>query len=60
MGTECTVLLPVREGTIWRVQIAWPNGAVHCFGKFASKEDAVDWIAAHSWLTMPARENTKT
>jgi hypothetical protein len=33
---------------------------VHRFGKFASKEDADDWIAAHSQLMMPAEENTKT
>jgi len=51
-----TVLLPVREGNIWRVQIVWPNGAVHHFGKFVSKEDAVDWLADHSRLTMPAEE----
>jgi hypothetical protein len=38
---------------IWRVEIVWPNGAVHYFGKFVSKEDAVDWIAAHPRLTMP-------
>jgi hypothetical protein len=60
MGTQCTVLLPVREGKIWRVQIVWPNGAVHHFGKFTSKEDAVDWIAAHSRLTTPVGENAKT
>jgi hypothetical protein len=48
MATQCTVLLPVREGEIWRVKIVWPNGAVHHFGKFVSKEDAVDWITAHS------------
>ena len=53
MGTRCTVLLPVREGEFWRARIVWPNGAVHHFGKFTSKEGAVDWIAAHSWLTMP-------
>jgi hypothetical protein len=56
MATQCTVLLPVREGKIWRVQIVWPNGAVHHFGKFTSKEDADDWIAAHSRLTMPTEE----
>jgi hypothetical protein len=56
MATQCTVLLPVREGEIWRVKIVWPNGAVHHFGKFVSKEDAVDWITAHSRLTMPAEE----
>ena len=60
MGTDRTALLPVREGEIWRVQIVWPNDAVHHFGKFISKEDAVHWIAAHSHLTMPAGENTKT
>jgi hypothetical protein len=60
MGTDRTVLLPVQEGEIWRVQIVWLNGAVHHFGKFTSKEDAVDWIAAHSQLTMPAGENSKT
>jgi len=60
MGTDRTVLLPVREGNIWRVQIVWRNGSVHHFGKFVSEEDAVDWIAAHSRLTMPAEENMKT
>jgi hypothetical protein len=48
----------VREGKIWRVQMVWPNGAVHHFGKFASKKDAVDWIAAHSQLTTPAEETS--
>jgi hypothetical protein len=56
MGMQCTVLLPVREGNIWRVQIVWPNGAVHHFGKFTSEKDAVDWIVAHSRLTMPPEE----
>jgi hypothetical protein len=56
MAAQCTVLLPVREGKIWRVQIVWPNGAVHHFGKFDSKEDADDWIAAHSHLTMSTEE----
>jgi hypothetical protein len=60
MAAQCTVLLPVREGKIWRVKIVWPSGAVHHFGKFDSKEDADDWIAAHPRLTMPAEENTKT
>jgi hypothetical protein len=53
MGKGRTVLSPVREGKIWRVQIVWPNGAVHHFGKFTSEKDAVDWIAAHSQLTTP-------
>jgi hypothetical protein len=32
------------------VRIAWPNGAVHHFGKFASEKDAMAWITAHPWL----------
>jgi hypothetical protein len=35
----------------------WPNGAVHVFGKFISKKEAVAWIAAHSWLTMAITQN---
>jgi len=58
MGTRCTVLLPRRKGNIWRVQIVWPNGAVHYFGKSVSEKDAVDWIAAHSRLTMLAEETS--
>ena len=58
MGTERTVLSAVQEGEIWRVQIAWPNGALHYFGKFTSKQDAIKWIAAHSWLTAPATDET--
>jgi hypothetical protein len=45
-----TVLLPMQVGTIWRVQIVWPNGSVHYFGTFASKASAVEWITAHAWL----------
>jgi hypothetical protein len=40
MGTGRTVLLPVQEGEIWRVQIAWLNGALHYFGKFTSKQQS--------------------
>jgi hypothetical protein len=58
MATQCTVLLPVREGKIWRVKIVWPNGAAHHFGKFDSKEDADDWIVAHPRLTIPAEETS--
>ena len=36
------LLLPVQEGEICRVQIVWPNGAVHHFGKFTSEQDAID------------------
>ena len=46
-------LLPVQEGDIWRVRIAWPNRAVHYFGKFSSEQDAIDWINAHPQLTKP-------
>jgi hypothetical protein len=49
-------LSPVQEGDIWRVRIAWPNRNVHYFGKFISKQDAIDWINAHPRLTKP--ENT--
>jgi hypothetical protein len=59
MGGGRTVLSPVMAaGGIWRVRITWPNGAVRCFGKFASKKDAIKWIAAHPQLTEPPAENT--
>jgi hypothetical protein len=45
------LLSPVQEGSVWRVQIVWPNGAVHYFGKFTSEQDAADWINAHPRLT---------
>jgi hypothetical protein len=35
------LLSPVQEGSIWRVKIGWPNGAVHHFGKFTSEQDAI-------------------
>jgi hypothetical protein len=50
------LLSPVQEDDIWRVKIVWPNRAVHYFGKFISKQDAIDWINAHPRLTKP--ENT--
>jgi hypothetical protein len=53
--TVSTVLLPVQVGQIWRVQIVWPNGAVHYFGKFARQQDAANWISSHSWLTVAAK-----
>lgn len=46
-----TVLLPMQVGSIWRVQIIWPNGSVHYFGSFTSKESAAEWITTHAWLT---------
>jgi hypothetical protein len=50
--SRTTVLLPIRAGAIWRVQIVWPNGSVHYFGAFASKVSAAEWITAHAWLTV--------
>jgi hypothetical protein len=47
------LLSPVQEGSIWRVKIVWPNGAVHHFGKFTSEQDDIDWINAHPRLTRP-------
>jgi hypothetical protein len=47
------MLSPVQEDDIWRVQIVWPNGAVHHFGKFISERDAIAWINAHPRLTEP-------
>jgi len=51
-GGLTTVLLPTQVGNIWRVQIVWPNGSVHYFGTFTSKQSAVEWITAHAWLTV--------
>jgi uncharacterized protein YbdZ (MbtH family) len=42
----------MQVGKIWRVQIVWPNGSVHYFGTFSSKDSAVKWITAHAWLTV--------
>ena len=47
-----TVLLPMQVGNIWRAQIVWPNGSIHYFGAFTSKQSAVDWITAHAWLSV--------
>jgi len=46
-------LFAVQEGEHWRVQIVWPDGRLHYFGRFTLKEDALAWIAAHEWLTLP-------
>ena len=56
MKSERTVLSTFQEGDIWRVRIEWPNGAVHYFGSFTEK-DAIQWINAHAWLTMPVTRN---
>jgi hypothetical protein len=50
---ESTVLLAVQEGNFWRVQIVWPNGSVHYFGRFSSEKGAREWIINHAWLTAP-------
>ena len=56
MGDKRTVLLPVQEGDIWRVQIIWSNGLMHHFGKFISDQEAGEWIKRHEWwLTEPAK-----
>ena len=44
-----TVLLPVHEGDVWRVQIVWPNGLVHYIGRFTTEKEASKWIANHAW-----------
>jgi len=51
-------LFAVQEGKHWRVQIVWPNGSVHYFGRFTSKQNALAWIDAHVWLTLPIAEKT--
>jgi hypothetical protein len=56
MGMDANLLSPVQEGSVWRVQIVWANGAIHCFGKFASEKEAVRWIAAHPQLTKSVTE----
>jgi hypothetical protein len=59
MGTGSTVLSAVQEGEVWRVQIAWPNGVLRCFGEFTTEQGATEWIAAHSWwLTALATDET--
>jgi hypothetical protein len=49
----------MRVGDIWRVQIVWPNGSVHYFGTFTSKESAAEWVAAHAWMTVPSNHPGK-
>jgi hypothetical protein len=53
MGSGGAQLSSVQQADIWRVQIAWPNGAVRFFGKFTSEKDAIAWIEAHPNLTKP-------
>jgi len=58
MGPGVASLFAVREGADWRVQIVWPNGTVHYFGRFASETAALTWIAAHGWLKTTPPENS--
>jgi hypothetical protein len=50
-GEAGTDLISVKEGDLWRVQIAWPNGAINYFGKFGSELEARKWISTHRRLT---------
>jgi len=62
MGEASTVLISVKEGDLWRVQIAWPNGAINHFGKFGSELEARKWISTHRRLTeqvIDDRENRR-
>jgi hypothetical protein len=59
MGGASTVLTSVRDGDFWRVQIAWPNGTLHHFGKFRSEQEAQGWISAHSGLTTHVIEESE-
>jgi hypothetical protein len=58
MAEASTALTSVREGDVWRVQIAWPNGAFNFFGKFGSEGEAQRWIGAHSRLTEHVIDDT--
>jgi hypothetical protein len=53
MGDVCTILSLVQNGAISRVRIAWPNGGMNYFGKFASEKEARGWMADHASLTKP-------
>lgn len=51
VGKLHTTLRPIRVGEWWRVEIRWPNGTGHYFGKFGSERDATQWVDSHSWMT---------
>jgi hypothetical protein len=59
MGEASTVLTSVKEGDLWRVQIAWPNGAINFFGKFGSELEAGKWISTHRRLTEQVIDDTE-
>jgi hypothetical protein len=60
MAKAPTVLIPVQQGELWRVQIIWPNGAVHYFGNYGSRGDALNWIAEHAWLIKRVDNKSKS
>lgn len=60
MAKVHTVLLPMQQGDIWRVQIVWPNGSVHYFGSFKSRKEAIRWITTHAWLTKTVSDKLST
>ena len=51
--SHITMLVTVRKGQMWRVQITPPNGSVRLFGRFSSEKSAREWMAAHAPLTVP-------
>ena len=59
MSGASTILTSVKEGDLWRVQIAWPSGTTRYFGKFGSEREASGWISRHRWLTERAMEVAK-
>jgi hypothetical protein len=59
MGGASTVLTSVKDGDLWRVQIVWPSGATHYFGKFGSENEASSWINGHRWLTERSMEDAE-
>ena len=60
MAKAPTVLIPVQQGELWRVQIIWLNGAVHYFGNYGSRGDALNWIAEHAWLIKRVDNKSKS
>jgi hypothetical protein len=59
MGGASTVLMSVKVGTVWRVQIAWPSGTTKYFGRFGTEQEDLGWISRHRWLSERAVEDSK-
>jgi hypothetical protein len=53
LATTAAILSSAKVGSVWQVRAAWPNRAVHYFGKFTSEQGAIDWINAHPGLGRP-------